>query len=249
MADAMAGNGPYPDRAKLEIAVRIGADRPDEAIRIIEGMNSHMADQMRAEAFVWLAIAVAPRDRTRAFALIDRALAVPVDQPRIYDSWINFGGAMTAAVPMAAAARHVGYPDMNSVIMRVMTTRPNPSGLRVFDPALEIRSAAMAAVPLALLDPGAARVLLQQIEARSGLDAAKLAEVAGRDWLRAWALVDLKKAESLFEAQLSAVEASKDRNLQKTGIIRMIEILVLPPRRRAEVVFHMVAAGRSLFSH
>ena len=67
----------------------------------------------------------------------------------------------------------------------------------------------MAAVPLALIDPGAARVLLQQLEARSGLDPAKLAEVAGRDWLRAWALVDLKKAEALFEAQLAAVEASQ----------------------------------------
>ena len=69
LADAMAGNGPYPDRTKTEIASRIGADRPDEAIRIIEGMNSFAADYMRAEAFAWLAIAVAPRDRPRAFAL------------------------------------------------------------------------------------------------------------------------------------------------------------------------------------
>ena len=48
LADAMAGNGPYPDRAKTEIASRIGADRPDEAIRIIEGMKSFAADYMRA---------------------------------------------------------------------------------------------------------------------------------------------------------------------------------------------------------
>ena len=102
---------------------------------------------------------------------------------------------MASAAHMAAAARHAGYPDMDSVIMRVMTTRVNPSGPRVDDPAVEIQSATMAAVPLALIDPGAARVLLQQIEARSGLDPVKLAEVAGRDWLRAWALVDLEKAE------------------------------------------------------
>ena len=185
MADAMSGNGPYPDRTKTEIASRIGADRPDEAIRIIEGMKSFAADYMRAEAFAWLAIAVAPRDRPRAFALIDRALASPVDRPRMYESWINSGGATASAAHMAAAARQIGYPDMNSVIMRVMTTRTNPFGPRALDPGMQIRSATMAAVPLALIDPGAARVLLQQLEARSGLDPAELAEVAGPDWLRA----------------------------------------------------------------
>ncbi len=44
LADAMAGNGPYPDQTRTEVAVRIGADRTDEAIRIIEGMKSFAAD-------------------------------------------------------------------------------------------------------------------------------------------------------------------------------------------------------------
>ena len=60
LADAMAGNGPsYPDQARTEIAIRFGADRPDLAIQIIEGMKSFAADYMRAEAFALLAIAVA----------------------------------------------------------------------------------------------------------------------------------------------------------------------------------------------
>ena len=109
---------------------------------------------------------------------------------------------------------------------------------------MQIRSSTIAAVPLALVDPGAARVLLQQLEARSGLDPAKLAEVAGRDLLRAWALVNLKKAEIVFEAQLAAIEASKDVKLQRTGFFRMIEILVQPPHRRAEEAFQRDAAGR-----
>jgi hypothetical protein len=249
LTDTMAGNGPYPDRTRAEIAIRIGADRTDESIRIIEGMKSFMANYARPEAFACLAIAVAPRDRPRAFALIDCALAAPVDQPRLYESWINSGGAMRSAADMAAAAQHIDYPDMNSVMMRVMTTRPSPSALHAFDPAVQVQSAMMAAAPLALIDPGAARALLEQIEARSGLDSAKLAEVTGRDWLRAWALVDLKKAETFFEAQLAAVAASPDRNLQKTGFFRMIEVLVLPPHRRAEVVFQMVTTGRPLFSN
>ncbi len=106
-----------------------------------------------------------------------------------------------------------------------------------------------AAVPLALIDPGAARVLLQQLEDRSGLEPARLAEVAGQDWLRAWALVDLKKAESFFEAQLTALEGTKDLKLQNTGFFRMIEILALPPHRRAEEVFEMDASGRPVFSY
>ena len=99
---------------------------------------------------------------------------------------------------MAAAARQVGYPDMNCVIMKVMTTRVNPSGPRVHDPAMQVRSAAIAAVPLALIDAGAARVVLQQLEARSGLDPVSVAEVASRDWLRAglWSTSRRPKASS-----------------------------------------------------
>ncbi len=212
-------------------------------------MKSFAADYMGAEAFAWLAIAVAPRDRPRAFALIDRALASPVDRPRLYDRWINAGGGIASAARMAAAARQIGYPDMDSVIMRVMTTRVNPAGSRFRDPAWQIRSSAMAAVPLALVDPGAARVLLQQLETQSGLNPAKFAEVAGHDCLRAWALVDLEKAGTLFEAQLAALEGTKGVNLERTGFFRMTEILTLPPHRRIEQVFRMDAAGRPAFSY
>ena len=150
---------------------------------------------------------------------------------------------------MAAAARHVGYPDMNSVIMRVMTTRPNISGHEVFDPANQIQSAAMAAVRLALVEPGAARVLLEQLEARGGLGPAQFTQVAGRNWLYAWALVDLKKAETYFDFQLAAIEGSKNVKLQNTNLFRMIEILSLPPHRRAQEVFHIDAAGRPTFPY
>ncbi|MGP0068023.1 MAG: carboxypeptidase regulatory-like domain-containing protein [Isosphaeraceae bacterium] len=248
LTDAMSSNGSYPDYARTEIAVRIGADRPDEAIRIIEGMKSFMADQARPEAFAWLAIAVAPHDRPRAFALIDRALATTLDQRRVYDRFINSGGMTASAAQIAACARQAGYPDMNSVIMRVMTARLNPFGSGIQDPRWQIRASTMAAARLALVDPGAARVLLQQLETRSGLDPARLAELADRDWLRAWALADLGKAESLFEAQLAALEGAKGLNLGRTGFFRMTGILTLPPHRRVEEVFQMDAKGRPVLS-
>jgi hypothetical protein len=196
-------------------------------------MKSHAADKMRAEAFGWLAVAMAPRDRARAWALIDRALAIPIDRPEPFQSWTYFGAALASTARIAACAKQIGYPDMDSVIMRVMTTRPGGSQ----DPAMQILSATIAAVPMALVDPGAARTVLQQIEQRSGLDPVALAKVAGQEWLRAWALVDLEKAQSLFEAELSALESTKDPNLQSTGFFKMVEVLAAPPHRRKAVVY------------
>ena len=214
-------------------------------------MKSYAADKMRAEAFAWLAVAVAPRDRARAAALIDRALALPVDRPeRVPELDQLRRGDDVGRPTMAACARHAGYPDMDGVIMRVMATRIGLGERDAHDPAMEIRSATMAAVPLALVDPGAARVLLGQIEARGGLDPAKLAEVAGDDWLRAWGLVDLEKAEALVDAQLAALEKAKGAGLRGSPIFKMLDTLIVPPDRREAEVFHVVGPSwRPAFEH
>ena len=135
---------------------------------------------------------------------------------------------MASAAHIAACARQIGYPDMESVIMRVMATRPcNSRGARGRAGLVHHGRHD----PLALLDPGAARIMLEQIEARSGLDPAMLPNT--RDpWLTAWALVDLPKAEALFEIQLAALESTANPNLQSTGFFRMVEILATPPQRR-----------------
>src|SRR5262249_29742228 len=93
LVDAIGQESSLADTLRTEIAYRIGAEHPDRAVRIIEGMKTHAADKERAEALAWLAVSVAPRDRARAVALIDRALASPVDRPEVYRSWIHFGGA------------------------------------------------------------------------------------------------------------------------------------------------------------
>ena len=79
MADAMDSPVPIHERVKTAIAYKIGADRPDEAIKIIESIKRDNAGRWQAEAFGWLAVALAPRDRARAFALIDRALDLITD--------------------------------------------------------------------------------------------------------------------------------------------------------------------------
>ena len=61
---------------------------------------------------------------------------------------------MVAAAHIAARARQIGYPDIESVVMRVMAARP--AGLTAGSER-QIRPTILAAISLALLDPGTAR--------------------------------------------------------------------------------------------
>jgi hypothetical protein len=238
------------EEVRTRIAVRLGPDDPERATRFIEGMKGLYADKYRAEGFAWLAAAVAPRDKVRAAALIDRALALPLDRPEAFRFWLNSGGGMTVAAHVAVAARHAGYPDMDSVLMRVMAARPGPGDGGFHDPATDARMTATSAIPLALVDPGAARVLLEQLEARGGLDSARIAEVAGYDWLRAWALVDLDKAGALVDAQLAALEKTRGTRLRTSGLVGTLDLLLTPPDRREAAVLHLEGPPwRPAFQH
>ena len=108
--------------------------------------------------------------------------------------------------PGPLPARRLGHPDMPNVVARVLATRG--TGPRQA-PAHRIRSETLAAAALALTDPEAARHVLRAIESRSYLDASTLGRLAGEHWLTAWALVDLDHAESLVEAELTALEGGR----------------------------------------
>ena len=234
LADEINGRAPVHERVKTAIAYKIGTDRPDEAVKIIEGMNREHTARWQAEAFGWLAVAVAPRDRARAFALIDRAFAIATDDSATAATSTNSSDEMMlAAAHIAVRARQIGYPDMESVVMRVMAARPlgHPDG-----PHRQIRFTLFAAISLALLDQGTARTVLEQIEAqsRSGeFDPAALPRTRGA-WLLAWALVDVKKATKLFEAELAAVLSLENEN--PDSLVRMFlntaKVLATPPERR-----------------
>ena len=100
MADAMDSPVPIHERVKTAIAYKIGADRPDEAIRIIESIKRADAGGWQAEAFGWLAVALAPHDRTRAFGLIDLALDLITDDSIAVET--STGHEMVAAAHVAA---------------------------------------------------------------------------------------------------------------------------------------------------
>ena len=175
-----------PQTLRTGIAFAMAPEHPDEAIRIVEGMKQgYSSEKHQAEAFGWLAVAIAPKDKAKANALIERALALPIDKPEPFGSYTYFGGALASSAGIALNARKIGYPDMESVVNQVMAARPD--GQHGFsDPAMQTLSATIAAPLVALLDPAAARTILGQIEARSGLSPSELAKVSGDSWLTAW---------------------------------------------------------------
>ncbi len=191
LLDTVGGTGFDHERARTAVAYQIGRDRPDEAIAFIQGMKRpHLSSTIfQAEAFGWLAVALAPRDKQRACTLIDRALAMMVDERDRFGQSAWSGGEMAGAAHVAACARRIGYPDMESVIMRVLAARPPQCNGRGAsgDATSFVRSVAISAVPLALLDPGAARTVLEQLEARVPVDPASHWQTSA-PWLIAWAL-------------------------------------------------------------
>jgi RNA polymerase sigma factor (sigma-70 family) len=239
LADSVESRGSDRERALTAIAYQIGRDRPDEAIKIIEGMNQRRDAIPQAEAFAWLAVALAPRDRIRANALIDRALALLIDNEEGERSGRS-GGETAAAARIAACARQIGYPDMDSVIVRVLATRTDDTPL--MDREWRMRSYAVAAVYLALVDPGAARTVLEQVEARGGIDPATVRQ-AREPWLQAWALVDLTKATAVFDATLAALDKEKAQGPWGTGLFETAELLMAPPERRAQVLVRGSGGG------
>ena len=232
-----------PQTLKTEIAYAIAPTRPDQAIKIVEGMIAgYVAEKYQAEAFGWLAVAIAPKDKTRAFALIDRALALPIDKPEPFGSYTYFGGGLASSAGIALNARRIGYPDMEGVLMRVMATRPDgQSGFR--DPAMQTISATTASPLVALLDPAAARLILGQLEARSGLSPPDLAKIAGEWWLAAWALADLKHAEALTDAEFATADGPKLQTPAGRSLLTMTELLLTPPARREDYLRGKIGAS------
>ena len=86
---------------------------------------------------------------------------------------------------------------------------------------------------------------LNQIEARLGsgpFNPAKLSGARG-PWFSAWALVDIKKAETLFEAELADAPGHDNPNALLQGILTTAKLLATPPERRETALHDGLYAG------
>ncbi len=172
-------------------------------------MKGHYAaEKFQSEAYAWLAVAVAPRDKARAATLIERALDITSDQPQEFQSWTYFGGGAGEAGWTVACAKRAGYADMASAVFRVLAAR---GADRYRDPSMDAECQTIAAAILALTDPKAASQMLRDLELRWGQPRNELGRVIGRRWLMAWALADPSHAEQLFENEFSALEQRAQR--------------------------------------
>jgi hypothetical protein len=126
-------------------------------------------------------------------------------------------------------AREVGYPDMESVVARVLAVRQID---RHETPARVTESHLATALTLALTDPGTARQVLRAIEPRSSLIGTGYSSIRREYWLPAWALADLPHAVELFDRELAGFPGKETISLQDNGMAGMIEILTIPHEER-----------------
>ena len=133
--------------------------------------------------------------------------------------------------------------------MRVMAARPD--GQHGFnDPAMQTLSATIATPLVALLDPAAARTILGQIEARSGLSPRGTGQDRRR--LVAGGLGTFGPEARRGARRCRARRARSEEAVRRptVGLLKMTEALLTPPDRREEYLREKIGASwRPGFSH
>ncbi len=224
----------YVQRARMKLAYRIAPSRPADAIRLVEKAPARPGygneEDNKALAYGWLAVAIAPHDARLARNLVDRAFAIylkPAER-----SYGNYGGRSTQAALLVVQAQQIGYPDMETLIYRLLASRPVPEKFD-FSPVRTQESCVMMALFLAIIDPPTARQLLESIEPQSAAIGSGYSGVGRDEWLKAWALADPSHAVELSDKELTAT--GKDDNQKRStmsAVTQMIDLWLMPPGDR-----------------
>jgi protocatechuate 3,4-dioxygenase beta subunit len=236
-------DGWYAGRARGRVAFRIAANRPADALKLIEGLppDGGRDELTKAAAFGWLATAIAAKDPKLAHELIDRAFAIWL---HLSDPTQYLAGERAALPAMLAVhAKMAGYADMESVINRVLATRLTMKN--TWGPVAVQESSVATALFLALADPPLAKEMLQAVEPNCETLGAGCCGIGVRDWLKAWALVD-----PLHTVELAArhAAAAKDENARKSAWYAAEEVLDLWKVERGEVLKRLAQDYINLFS-
>jgi protocatechuate 3,4-dioxygenase beta subunit len=221
----------YAQRARMKLAYRIAAKRPAEAIGLVENMptaRSGNDEDSKAAAFGWLAAAIAPSDPKLAHSLVDRAFAIYIKPAGRFSG--GRGGKSTQAAATAVLANQIGYPDMESIVYRVLATRPTTKD--AWSPAAAQESSVMMAMYLALIDPQTAKQVLQAIEPTSDNIGSGMSGVGRDEWLKAWALVDPQHAVELTERELASAKNDNEKRRAESTVSEMVELWFAAPGER-----------------
>jgi len=230
-----------PDNTRLKIAYQLAANRPQDALRVVESMNTFGAQKIQAEAYGWLAVAIAPRDRKLAWSLIDKSFAIYNSNAEQMRSWTYYGGSGTFAAHVITQASRIGYPDIGLLIDRALAMRPTEgdgSRLRQYQ-----KNTIFMAGVLALVDPASATALLETVSPRC--DGFKEFGHPGPevyDWYQAWALADLPQAAGTLERRLEAARTDPHVDLDNCGLDQTLDLLTTPAADRVAVLDRYVCA-------
>ncbi len=220
----------YAQRARMELAYRIAAKRPAEAVRLVENTPTQRGNEedTKAKAYGWLATAIAPGDPVLAHSLIDRAFAI-YRKPADRFSGGRGGRAAQAAV-LAVEADQIAYPDMQSVVYRVLATRSTTKD--AWSPAAVNESSMMMALYLALIDPPTARQILQSLEPTSETIGSGYSGVLRIEWFKAWGLVDPQHAAELLQRKLATAQEKRAKQDAENAVYETVELWLTPPGER-----------------
>ena len=246
LVDTVGGPAFYHEMARTAIAYRIGRDRPDEAIRIIEGIHRNRWDhEWQAGALGWLAVALAPRDRARANGLIDRALTMMIDQRNL----MGADDEMAVAARVATCARRIGYPGHGrrrdhagaggTVAGRFAKRLPGRSRAGTSGASWKRPSSWLCSIPRR-----AGRFSSRSRRGRGSHPVTPLEHLqAMADRLGPSSTSWRRHARSSRPSWRHAIERRKWNGSWTMGIFEMVELLTAPPDRREEVLGRRSAGG------
>lgn len=224
----------YANRARHLLAYRLAAERPDDALRVAERIGSGAGNDYPNRVYGWLAVAVAPRDRQRAWSLIDRALAAYLESTAAARSHLSDGGQPAQAALLALQAHWVEYPDLERLVWQVLAQRPTTA--QDDSPARVVESQVIMALFLALVDPDLARQLLEDLQSRSDLVGSGHGGVGREHWVHAWALVDTQRALEIAERETAAVRQVRTEGYRPDYVASMMSLWSLPPEELFEQI-------------
>jgi hypothetical protein len=221
----------YSNRARIKVACRIAAKQPAEAVKIVEKVASRgygHDDDDKAQAFGWMAMSIAPSDPKLACSLVDRSLALYLTPNE--SGLNNYGGRPAQAAVVAVIAQKIGYPDMESVIYRVLATRATTKGSenRGESPARILESNTMQAMFLAMVDADTAEQVLRAIEPQSASVGSGSSGIGHGEWLKAWALVNPPHAVELAEKEWADAKTPEAKQRAESDLMEIVDLWLSP---------------------